>query len=216
MTYRSSDHPRAPKGTPQGGQFTQKAGVGIDDDLEQVTPYSQYSDNELKTMLSQDESNSPQYDDMRTELCQRALQTQPLTQRVAVEELFTTIHTPDGGATYNPLTGKAPRVGFCFSPYPERSQVVELPSDFNEIIDIMQQYHEQNADLFTDDNHYVGFWNNPDDGKVYLDVSVVNYDASKARDACLHHDQIGFFDLQTCQSVTVDKNATSGQGVPDD
>lgn len=33
MAYNPTDHPRAPKGTPQGGQFTQKAGVGVDDDL---------------------------------------------------------------------------------------------------------------------------------------------------------------------------------------
>lgn len=216
MSYNASNHPRAPKGTPQGEQFTQKPGVGVDDDLEPIDPYNQYSNEELKHILSQDASSSPQYDDMRTELCQRALQTQSLTQHVTVEELFATIHTPDGGATYNPLTGEAPQVGFCFSPYPERSQVVELPSDFNAIIDIMQRYYEQNADLFADSNRYVGFWNNPDDGKVYLDVSVVHYDASRVRDACLQHDQIGFFDLQTCQSVTVNKNATSGQGAHHD
>lgn len=33
MSYSPSDHPRNPKGTPQGGQFTNKPGVGIDDDL---------------------------------------------------------------------------------------------------------------------------------------------------------------------------------------
>lgn len=33
MSYNASDHPRAPKGTPQGGQFTQKPGVGVDDDI---------------------------------------------------------------------------------------------------------------------------------------------------------------------------------------
>lgn len=34
MAYNPTDHPRAPKGTPQGGQFTQKAGVGVDDDID--------------------------------------------------------------------------------------------------------------------------------------------------------------------------------------
>lgn len=33
MSYNPSDHLRNPKETPQGGQFTQKAGVGGDDDL---------------------------------------------------------------------------------------------------------------------------------------------------------------------------------------
>lgn len=37
MAYNPTDHPRAPKGTPQGGQFTQKAGVGVDDDLTQAS-----------------------------------------------------------------------------------------------------------------------------------------------------------------------------------
>lgn len=32
--YQEPDHPRAPKGTPQGGQFTVKAGVGTDEDLD--------------------------------------------------------------------------------------------------------------------------------------------------------------------------------------
>lgn len=33
MAYNPFDHPRNPKGTPQGGQFTTKPGVGVDDDL---------------------------------------------------------------------------------------------------------------------------------------------------------------------------------------
>lgn len=34
MAYNPSDHPRRPKGTPTGGQFASKAGVGSDNDLE--------------------------------------------------------------------------------------------------------------------------------------------------------------------------------------
>lgn len=44
MSYNASDHPRAPKGTPQGGQFTQKAGVGVDDDLTQLPEPSNTAD----------------------------------------------------------------------------------------------------------------------------------------------------------------------------
>lgn len=33
MSYNPTEHPRAPKGTPQGGQFTNKPGVGVDNDL---------------------------------------------------------------------------------------------------------------------------------------------------------------------------------------
>lgn len=214
--YNASKHPRNPKGMPMGGQFTNKPGVGVDDDLEAVSPYGQYSDDELQTVLSDPKTDGVEYDDMRTELCQRKHETQDLFQDIDIEELFTTITTPDGGATYNPLTGQTPAVGFCFSPYPKQSQIVELPSDTRAIVAIMQQYYKQNIDLFTDDNHYIGFWNNPDDGKVYLDVSVVNYDASKARDACLQYDQKAFYDLQVGQSVNVNKNATSGQGATHD
>lgn len=32
--YHASDHPRNPKGTPQGGQFAPKTGVGTDQDLQ--------------------------------------------------------------------------------------------------------------------------------------------------------------------------------------
>lgn len=38
MVYNPSDHPRAPKGTPQGGQFTAKPGVGGDNDLTDIQP----------------------------------------------------------------------------------------------------------------------------------------------------------------------------------
>ena len=107
MTYRSSDHPRAPKGTPNGGQFTQKAGVGIDDDLLSISPYDQYSNEELKNILSDPETFTPEYDDMRTALYQRQNNIQSYRQ-VDIDTLLNDISVPDGGATYNPFTGQIP------------------------------------------------------------------------------------------------------------
>lgn len=48
MTYNPSDHPRNPAGTPAGGQFAQKAGVGVDDDL---APFNNLFDYQHKDMV---------------------------------------------------------------------------------------------------------------------------------------------------------------------
>lgn len=117
---------------------------------------------------------------------------------------------PDGGGTIRVADGAVPTTGFCYSPYPERSKVFASASDLT--VASLMQYAKDNEDLLSQQGNYVGLWNDPEDGKVYLDVSVVTQEASEARVACKEHDQIAFFDLQDFTSVTVDQTATSGQG----
>lgn len=74
-----------------------------------------------------------------------------------------------------------------------------------------EDYCERNKDLLSKENHYVGTWNDPVTGKIYLDVSVNTMDAKEARKQCEDNDQIAYFDLQDFSSVTVNQNATSGQ-----
>jgi len=73
-------------------------------------------------------------------------------------------------------------------------------------------YIKENKELLSKKNHYVGLWNDPETNIIYMDVSVHSMNATTAREQCEQKDQIAYFDLQTGESVTVNQNATSGQG----
>lgn len=154
--------------------------------------------------------NSPTSDNART---QRALLAKQLqggdTEKIDMSEVLADVRKPDGGATINVNTGEKPLVGFCYSPYPERSKVFENANDMT--AKDFAQYYRDNEDLLSQEGNYTGVWNDPETGKVYLDVSVVSESAHKAREECFKKDQIAFFDLQDFTSVTVDRNAMSGQ-----
>lgn len=170
--------------------------------------YDDYSDDQLRTILGQEEAMGAKYDDMRTELCQR--KNGPDVESTPRDLLVKDLTQPDAGGTWNPFTGLSPSKGFCYSPYPERSRVVETKTEW-EINDILDSYAEENENLLRQPNHYAGLWRSPVDGKLYLDVSVTSMDASDARQGCENHDQQSFFDLQTFTSVTVNPEAKSGQ-----
>lgn len=111
MSYQASDHPRAPKGTPQGGQFTQKAGVGIDDDL---TPnYTHLSDEAIIEILNTPKAHSAEYDDMRTELCARHIDEQHYVT-ISYDELYSNLQEPDGGGTFSPISNTSVVSEFVF------------------------------------------------------------------------------------------------------
>lgn len=215
MTYNPTEHPRAPKGTPQGGQFTQKTGVGIDDDLPSISPYDQYSNEALIELLNTPEAHNERYDDMRTELCRRAMATQ-IYRNMSYEELYGNIQTPDGGGTFSPMYNISPTVGFCVSPYEQFSETLTLPSNAEQFQNEILEYYNRHQDILRQENTYIGLWHAPSSGVIFFDISTVNYDAQEARDACKRHDQKRFFDLQTGSSVIVNENATSGQGVHDE
>lgn len=129
--------------------------------------------------------------------------------RSQVNDFIAGASSPDGGGSWSPRTGLNPDCGFMYSPYEERSIVVDSIDDVSaaSILD----YAEKNKDILDEEEHYLGIWNDPEDGKIYIDVSVRTMDASVARQGCQDHDQIAFFDLQTFSSVTVNQNAQSGQ-----
>lgn len=121
----------------------------------------------------------------------------------------------DGGFTYG--LGKGMRMsGFAVSPYPERSFVIPT-AQWNEMTKKERQktlinYAKNNADVLSDPDSYFGAWNDPETEALYLDVSVVLDDPFEAVEVAKEKDQIAYFDFQTFQDVTVDANATSGQG----
>lgn len=123
--------------------------------------------------------------------------------------ILTTIKQPDGGFTIGYDTLISPVRGFCVSPYPQRCQVFDTSEDLTPQ-DIMT-FFENNNDLLKKKDHYIGGWNDPETGKVYLDVSIVTQNSHRARTICEQSDQIAFFDLQRFESVTVNQNASSGQ-----
>lgn len=155
--------------------------------------------------------HSPEHDDTRTRLYELSVADPESNSSVMTEaEILSLVADPDGGATVDLSSMRAVTSGFAHSPYPERSMVVDAK---NMKFGDLTRFRHRNADIFsTDDQAYLGLWNNPDDGKVYVDVSVVCEDAAEARADCEVNDQIAFFDLQTLESVTVNPDAKSGQG----
>lgn len=133
-----------------------------------------------------------------------------------LKDLLDGIHSPDSGATFSikdQYTVIVPTTGFCASPYPQYSKVFESSKDVDigAILDYLAKIDEEDEDIFSDDETYLGLWNDPKTGKVYLDISKRYRTAEEARIACEKNDQIAYFDLQTFQSVDVNRNATSGQ-----
>lgn len=130
-------------------------------------------------------------------------------------EIFIRVKSPDGGGTITKDGRQSPISGFCYSPYPEISQCYNSAEEFAPDQKTLQnnliKFYNKNKSYFKDSDSFIGFWNDPETGKVYLDVSKVTDDAANARSECKQHDQIAFFDLQSYESVTVDPNAKSGQ-----
>lgn len=136
-------------------------------------------------------------------------------EQIELKDLFNNISSPDGGATVSIRDYKvtSPLAGFCASPYPQYSKVFANVEDidYDVLMDYIEEVNEDSGGLFDQDETYLGLWNDPETGEVYLDVSKRYTSAQEARIACENHDQIAYFDLQLFESVDVDRNATSGQ-----
>lgn len=109
----------------------------------------------------------------------------------------------EGGFTYSIVNESSPKPGdkaYVVSPYKDRERVLNLdrltPKD-------LVRYIASNKDMLAKDDHYFGAW--VDEGKAYLDVSVVMPTPEKARALCEKHDQLAYFDLEKMQTVNVKK-----------
>ncbi len=170
---------------------------------------------EAKAAELKDKSLSVEESDKRrTELAsiRRELDENSDSQHSPIETQLEGVALPDGGATFN-LEGIRPTSGFCASPYPEHSKVFDRAEDvtFGALTEYVKGVNEKNPNIFSEDETYLGLWNDPETNKVYLDISKRYSTAEEARTACKNHDQIAFFDLQTFESVDVDREAKSGQ-----
>lgn len=110
------------------------------------------------------------------------------------------IHLPDGGFTYNPVTGEQPTTGFALSVHPERAAVM---NDQQADVIALAEFAVKNWDLLSQDGNFIGGWHDPDDGKVYLDVSTVVKTAEEAERLGRDANQIAYFDLVKGQSIKI-------------
>ena len=140
------------------------------------------------------------------------------SDEVPLADVLQDLHSPDSGATMS-IKSKSmatvPTTGFCASPYPQHSKVFDSSKDvsFDSILDFMNEIKSIDGEIFSEDETYIGLWNDPQTGKVYLDISKRYHTAKEARIACEENDQIAYFDLQTFECVDVDRSATSGQNI---
>lgn len=105
-----------------------------------------------------------------------------------------------GGFTYNAVTGSVPTTGFVVSPYKDRERKISK----NEVtVDTLAQFTIDNWDLLKQNGNYLGGWYNPNDDKVYLDVSTIVDSANSANDLAWATKQLEFYDLEKGVSVAV-------------
>ena len=121
-----------------------------------------------------------------------------------LETILKNVKQADGGATIdkygNFATGK-----YYASIYPQYSLVVDNAEQVNS--DLIKKYVEKinnvSGGILDKPNHYLGLWNNPENNKVYFDISQ-SFDNKKAvKNACLKHAQIAYFDSEQGKSVKV-------------
>jgi hypothetical protein len=117
-----------------------------------------------------------------------------------VSGILDAIHRADGGFTYHAVTGEQPTTGFALSLHPDREAIMD---DSQATVVALAQYAAKNWDLLKESGNFMGGWHNPDDGKVYLDVSTVVKTAEEADRLAREAKQIAYFDLVKGQSIKI-------------
>ena len=115
---------------------------------------------------------------------------------------------PDGGFTYSLTTRTSPTDGFSLSLHKDREKVLDVKT--LTLMDL-DAFAKANSDLLRQSGNYFGAWHNPEDGKVYLDISTVVPEAAEAQRLGKLHDQIAYFDLAHFTSVPVQKQESYGE-----
>ena len=125
------------------------------------------------------------------------------TEEGVTADLLRTIRKPDGGFTYKPTTKSSPTTGFMVSIYKSREKIL----DVGEVTGVvLAAYVRKNRDLLQKSNNYLGAWHNPENGKVYLDVSRRTESRDEAARFGKAHDQEAYFDIVAGRSVDLKKN----------
>jgi len=117
--------------------------------------------------------------------------------------LLRDISKPDGGFSYNPITRTSPTSGYMVSIHKGRELVLDTKA-VNGVT--LATYVRDNADLLRQSNNYLGAWHNPENDKVYLDVSRHTESRAEAEALGKKHNQEAFFDLVNGKSVDLKPN----------
>jgi hypothetical protein len=116
------------------------------------------------------------------------------------EALLASVGPADGGFTYSPTSGRQPTTGFALSIHPGHERV--LPAK-DVTAESLMAYVEDNWEMFQEPGTFFGAWHNPQDGKVYFDISTVVNTPEEAKALCETHQQLAYFDFSTMSSVPV-------------
>lgn len=163
--------------------------------------------NQLKEKADIDSANTDVY---RTALYERENKDKEKIKLKINDLKFEDYKKPDSGLSLNTNNNELYNGGFCMSPYPDRSEGVSKDMSDKEFQDYLTDYTKRNNDLLSQPNHCLGLWRD-DQGTLWIDVSIVTNDASDCRSIGEGKDQIAYFDLQQGKSITINKDATSGQ-----
>lgn len=99
---------------------------------------------------------------------------------------------PEGGFTYDVKSGEHITAGYAVSPYPEHTRIVPAPLLTGKDI---QSYAAEKKTMLAKPGHKLGAWN--DNGKVYLDVTIVAGSKSQGAAIGKAHNQKAMYDLKT-------------------
>ena len=108
-----------------------------------------------------------------------------------------------GGFTYQPVDDTTPTKGYALSVFRGAEKVFDVESVTE---DDIYNYLIEHKDKFEDPGVHVGGW--VDDGKVYLDLSIVVEDREKAEKLGIEHDQLAMFDLANFNTIHLESDRT--------
>lgn len=115
---------------------------------------------------------------------------------VALSNAAANTRTPDGGFSLDAQTGHPVAGGYAVAAHPDRGVILAEAS-----MDDLLEFMVRNADVLALPGRILGGWNDPEDGRVYLDVSILVADRDEALQLAVDHDQLAIFDFAAGQSI---------------
>lgn len=112
-------------------------------------------------------------------------------------DLFTQVHK-QGGFTYEPLTNHSPTSGFVVSAYKSKERVFDA-TKFRE--KHLVNYINKHFEVLSKPNTHMGAWHDEDNGKVYLDVTVIHGTLGPAMAQAKKIGELAIFDLSSFETI---------------
>ncbi|QHJ83222.1 MAG: hypothetical protein [Caudoviricetes sp.] len=121
-----------------------------------------------------------------------------------LETILKNVRQADGGATID-KNGNFATGQYYASIYPQYSFIVDNANDVTAktIQNYVKQVNKLSGGILDKANNYIGLWNNPENNKIYFDISKSFNNKKAVKKACLEHAQIAYFDSASGKSVKV-------------